>query len=472
LFAPFTNSGGGANGGSSRRWRNAHTYFCRDQHRAGDQTDPHVSGDWAAYTSGISIRYYQFSTGIDSQIPADASVLDDLLSDISGSKIAFTRITAETKSAVMVFDAATGLAPIEIDPLAGSNRVGTAIGGNTVAYIDFGLQANGELVVHDLAAGTSVQLTNDIAFDQSPSVSPDGNTVVWEHCATSPDNCDIWQAVKTGAVWTVGVVAATTSPEGNPDSNGTLVVYDSDRGSGSKIFWRPVAGGSEVQLQLAGIARNPSIASHFVCFESLQPGATTTDIFVYDMATNRIYQITNTPLVNEQLNDITVLPDGSLRVVWASDEVSPLQRNIQSATFTLPGAVAVPFADFEPVTIIDLPLHALAVAGTFTLGGASNGIAPRTEPITLQVAAFSMTIPGGSFQSNGFGGFQFKGIVNGVNIVMTIQPVFGKTYAFAAVVWNDGLSAAANPVTVKLTIGDDAGSRTGNAFFATVHHDK
>jgi|GEM_PF-4497954 len=44
---------------------------------------------------------------------------------------------------------------------------------------------------------------------------------------------------------------------------------------------------------------------------------------------------------------------------------------------------------------------------------------PRTEPIT-QVAAFSMTIPGGSFQSKGFGGFQFKGMVNGVNIVMTI----------------------------------------------------
>ena len=154
-----------------------------------------------------------------------------------------------------------------------------------------------------------------------------------------------------------------------------------------------------------------------------------------------------------------------------SNEDGPLQRNIRAATFVLPGAVAVPFADFEPLTIIDLPLHTLAVAGTFTLGGASNGIAPRTEPITLQVAAFSMTIPGGSFQSNGFGGFQFKGIVNGVNIVMTIQPVFGKTYAFAAVVWNDGLSAAANPVTVKLTIGDDAGSRTGSAIFATVHHD-
>jgi hypothetical protein len=361
----------------------------------------------------------------------------------------------------MLFDAATGLAPVEIDPLAGSNRLGTAIGGNTVAYVDFGLQANGEMVVHDLVAGTSVRLTNDAAVDQNPSVSPDGSTVVWEHCATDLSNCDIWQAVKTGAVWTVGVVAATASVESDPDTNGTLVVYDSDRSTGSDIFWRPVAGGAEVQLQLPGVAhvaRNPSIAGHFVCFENVPTPAAPADIFVYDMATNRLYQITNTPLVNEQLNDIAVLADGSLRVVWSSDEDGPpSQRNIHAATFTLPGAVAVPFADFEPLTIIDLPLHALAVAGTFTLGGASNGIAPRTEPITLQVAAFSMTIPGGSFLSNGFGGFQFKGIVNGVNIVMTIQPVFGKTYALAAVVWNDGLSAAANPVTVKLTIGDDAG---------------
>jgi len=58
---------------------------------AGDQSDPHVSGDWAAYTSDVSIRYYRFSTGVVSQIPMGASV-DDLLSDISGSKIAFSRI--------------------------------------------------------------------------------------------------------------------------------------------------------------------------------------------------------------------------------------------------------------------------------------------------------------------------------------------------------------------------------------------
>jgi Tol biopolymer transport system component len=162
---------------------------------------------------------------------------------------------------------------------SGSNRLGSAIGGNTVAYIDLGLQANGELVVHDLVAGTSVRLTNDVAVDQDPSVSPDGNTVTWEHCTADLSDCDIWQAVKTGGVWTVGVVSATASVESNPDSNGTLVVYDSDRGSGSKIFWRPVAGGAELQLQLPTFDRNPSIAGHFVCFESQQTLAAATDIW-------------------------------------------------------------------------------------------------------------------------------------------------------------------------------------------------
>ena len=36
---------------------------------AGDQFDPHVSGDWVAYTSDVTIRYYNFATNVDAQIP-------------------------------------------------------------------------------------------------------------------------------------------------------------------------------------------------------------------------------------------------------------------------------------------------------------------------------------------------------------------------------------------------------------------
>src|ERR1019366_1530816 len=86
----------------------------------GDQSNPHVSGDWATYTDYLAIRYYNFSTGVDTQIPLGASARD-LLSDISGSKIVFSRMITGVKAAVMVFDAAPPwVAPLEIDPALGT----------------------------------------------------------------------------------------------------------------------------------------------------------------------------------------------------------------------------------------------------------------------------------------------------------------------------------------------------------------
>ncbi len=306
---------------------------------AGDQYDPHVSGEWAAYTSDLSIRYYSFATNTDAAIPLGISARD-LLSDISGSKIVFSRVVTGVKTAIMVFDASTAAAPIEIDAANGVTRIGSAIGGNTVAYVDFTLEAHGELVIHDLVTSTSTRITNDTFYDANPSVSPDGSVVTWEHCATSSSNCDIWQAVRTGAVWNVSTASGTTDPEANPDSNGTLVVYDSLRAGNSDIYWLPVGGGTESQLQISGFEANPSIAGNVICFESRPTLFDTTDIFVYDIPTNRLYKITNTPLVTEQLNDITVLPDGRVRVVWTSDEDGFDQRNVKAASFTLPPPVS------------------------------------------------------------------------------------------------------------------------------------
>ena len=72
----------------------------------GDQFDPHVSGDWVVYSSDLSIRYYNFATNTDAQIPMGSSARD-LLPDISGSKIVFSRVIPNVTTAVMVFDAAT-----------------------------------------------------------------------------------------------------------------------------------------------------------------------------------------------------------------------------------------------------------------------------------------------------------------------------------------------------------------------------
>jgi hypothetical protein len=354
---------------------------------AGDQFDPHVSGDWVSYTSEVGVRYYNFATNVDAEIPPGAGVRD-LLSDISGSKIVFSRVTVGVGTAVMVFDAATPtVAPVEIDAAPGTTRIGATIGGNTVAYIDFGLQANGELVISDLASSLSFRVTNDTAVDGNPQVSPDGNLVTWEHCATSLVNCDIWQAVRTGLVWSISEVAGTPSPEANPDTNGNLVVYDSQRSPGNpNVFWR-AGSAAEVELELPGLEGNPSIAGHYIAFESRASLVDSADIFVYDMTSNWLYQITNTPLVNEQLNDITLLPNGSLRVVWASDEDGNDQRNIKAATFQLS----------HPITLaLQLPTT-VTVNATSPLGANATFVATATDALDPNPTVACVPASGSTF---------------------------------------------------------------------------
>jgi hypothetical protein len=57
---------------------------------------------------------------------------------------------------------------VEIDAVPNPVRFGTAIGGNTVAYIDQGFEIHGELVIHDLVSSISVRITNDTAPDGNP----------------------------------------------------------------------------------------------------------------------------------------------------------------------------------------------------------------------------------------------------------------------------------------------------------------
>lgn len=384
---------------------------------AGDQYDPHISGDWASYTSDLSIRYYNFASNTDAAIPLGPSARD-LLSGISGSKIVFSRV-APGKTAIMVFDAATPLVPpIEIDPADGVTRIGSAIGGNTVAYVDFTLEGHGELIIHDLVTLTSVRITNDVEYDANPLVSFDGTVVTWEHCATSSSNCDIWQAVRAGAVWNVGVTTGSADPEANPDTNGTLVVYDSTRIANSgntDIYWRPLAGGAEAQLQMTGFEANPSIESNLVSFESRATLFDTTDIFIYDIVTNLLYQITNTPLHTEQLNDITVLPDGRVRVIWTSDEDGFDARNVKAATFTLPSADNTPPV-IDPIAnvVVTLPPNSSATSmpvmfPTPTATDDSGSVSVTTNPVSgavfqLGVTAVSVTAtdPTGNSATSGF----------------------------------------------------------------------
>jgi len=310
---------------------------------AGEQTDPHVSGDLVSYTDGTdpqNIRYYRFSSAMDQAIPSPVGASDHL-SDVSGDKVPFTR-NMGTCNAIMVFDVATS-STTEVAP-ACSNRVAPAIGGNTVAYVDLATSASA-VFAHDLSGpgfGT-VQLSSGPERAQNPSVAPSGHVVVWEQCASSIVTCDIMKSTHSGGVWSAAVaVANTASAESNPDTDGTTVVYDADRAgnpTGQDIYWQPVVTGTETQLAIPGFQLKPSISQGVIGFESRATMFAPADIFVYAMATNTLYQITSTSTVDEQLNDVSVLDNGDIRVVWAANDGLAGDSNIYATTFTPAGVV-------------------------------------------------------------------------------------------------------------------------------------
>ncbi len=294
----------------------------------GDQTDPHVSCDSVAYTSDVSgvsqIRYHDLRVHTDQAIPNNGAF--DSLSDVSGNKIVFTR-TIPGQSAILVFDtAAPATPPVELDPTPGSERRAAAIGGNTVAWQDFTFSSSlldAEIVAYDLTSRTARRLTTDGALDRSPAVSPDGNVIVFAKCDTSGNNCDIYKTVKGAGGFPAPVaVTGAAGDESLPDTNGTVIVYGSIRGTEQDVFFQPVAGGAEQQLILPGEDVNPNVAGTLIAFEHLEPGAFNRDLLLYDMATRTAYRLTNTPSLDETLNDISVCADGQVRVVYTVREGS------------------------------------------------------------------------------------------------------------------------------------------------------
>jgi len=310
---------------------------------AGDQTDPHISGDLVTYTDVNSgkVRYHDLQSGADLAVPGSDV---DTIADVSGSRIAFIRLSSNGDRSVGVYDVASGtLASFDHGVLA-YEPFGTAIGGSTIAFEDLNT-GHGDIMVADVDAPTApfVNLSDSTVVDEQPEVAPQGDLVVWEACDT-PMHCGIYKASRTGGSWgpPLPVTATSATTELNADTDGTTIVYDSSPSpTGLDIVLQPVAGGPPTRLELPGAQRNPSISQGVVAFESFD--GTQTDVFLYVIATNTLYRITDTP-GNEVLNDVAVLPNGDVHVSWAADEPGGAvnTHDIQARTVRLPALDSTP----------------------------------------------------------------------------------------------------------------------------------
>ena len=302
----------------------------------GNQTDPHVDGDIVAYTdqsnvNGSVIRYYDFLTGqhFAISVPFGSS---DQLSNVNGNHITFSRQTGLSR-AVMVFDVTTWNA-VQVGP-DDSGAFSTAIGGDTVAFV-----AGNDIKVGRISnpAGPLANLSNSAGDDSSPAVSPNGQAVVWQSC--NGGSCSVLKSTFNCTSWnSAAVVADAPAANTNPDTDGTYIAYDSDRAGsvdGADIYFQLLSGGADTQLSATGAQRNPSISLGIIAFESTAVGSPTADLFIYEISSNRLFQVTETPGLDERLNDITVLSDGSIRVVWASRPDGSPDHDVFAQTFSLP----------------------------------------------------------------------------------------------------------------------------------------
>jgi hypothetical protein len=244
-----------------------------------------------------------------------------------------------------------------------------------------------------------------------------------------------------------------------------------------------------------------------------QSGVISASTFAYDPTTG-VWSIRTSMLVPRETAGCTSLPDGRIvaagghvggaAIVTSNVEIynpatdiwspgTPManaRSGLAAATaldgrvFAIGGWIPIPggllplgtneaftppvlFDYFEPAAQIDTTNQSFSVAAAVLLGAASNGISPMTEKLYLRVGGFTVTIPAGSFTSNGAGGFQYRG----ASLVLTVQPAGGSWYLISGLGWNaPQIVGATNPVTIDLAIGSDTGAKKVNAYFGYVPH--
>jgi PKD repeat protein len=231
---------------------------------------------------------------------------------------------------------------VELDPDTGVRRTFPAIGGRTVAWLEFAPNSSNasNVVAYDLDTRQAVPLTTDYMSNGYPDVSPDGSLITWSQCDLPyRENCRILAARKDAdGTWATIELNNSDGQDLDPDTNGQIVAYESNAGGDYDIYWENADGTDEHHLPLPGSQAYPSVHGNLIAFHSqvLVEGSFTDDLFVYDLADGTLYQVTNTPAVRENLSDISIAPDGTARVVWAQyEDGDTFARDIYALNFPL-----------------------------------------------------------------------------------------------------------------------------------------
>lgn len=140
-------------------------------------------------------------------------------------------------------------------------------------------------------------------------------------------------------------------------------------------------------------------------------------------------------------------------------------------------AVATPDVAVDPLTqslqnfqsftaTQDIGPNDFQVNGLLTFG--PSGLNPVTSPVALRLGSFFGSIPAGSFVQNDKGDFVYEGIVNGVTLQITIEPVAKYNYTLTIEGQGVSLGGGSVPLYLALLIGDVSGAAVGPPPLVTV----
>lgn len=272
-----------------------------------EEMDSSLDCNFVAYTEydfefEQHIRYFNFATSTLNTIPGNIHAF----ADVFGGRIAFNEATS-AGTRLHIFEIASQTSTT----VPRLRVVRPTISENLVAFEDYSAQMDGgfefpaEITVFNLLTGALTQLTNDALFDRNPSISATGNVVTWEKCETSSTGCDVYAAVQTApGEFTTTALTGTGAEDLFPVTNGEIVAYASTRNGETDLYFQPASGGVETRLAVPGQEMLLNIAGDWLVFRSIV-SPEQADIFLYNIKTANLYQVTNTP-ASEVLPDIAI----------------------------------------------------------------------------------------------------------------------------------------------------------------------
>jgi Tol biopolymer transport system component len=316
----------------------------------GDQTNPHVACNVMTYTDddleGTSlIKYLDFATNLELSL---LGTNIDRLAETDGQRIAYN-VLGPSGDVIFIYD----LTAQTITPIPIANAINPAIGGDLVAFLHGTSSTAMEVAVYEQTPRTTTQLTNDGLLNRNPAVSPDGKVVVWEKCQANGTGCDIYSATQTGpGAFTTRRLTGAGEDE-SPDTNGQIITYISDKSGENDIYFQRVDGSNEMHIALPGDQRDVRISGNLLVFESKT--GIWYDVFLYDLSSARVYQVTNTPDTGEGLSDVVAGCNGLNRIVYTAP--GPFgDYDVYAFNFQLPDSITDQLNDLTEI-VQSLDLH-------------------------------------------------------------------------------------------------------------------